>query len=226
MKLLSVSVSRIRDVPHAGGTVSTGIFKEPLEGRVKVRTLGLEGDAQADRLNHGGADKAVYAYTVENYAYWQRELGRDDFRHGQFGENLTVEGMLDDAVHVGDAFRVGGALLQITQPRAPCYKLGIRMGSREFPKRFLASSRVGFYLRVLEEGEVGAGDDIQRVETEPVRMTVREMTRLLHFEPKNLEGARRALAIEGLSAAWRESFEHRLAKAGTKTDAHASGRRQ
>lgn len=213
MKLLSVNVSLPREVLHERKTVSTGIFKEPVEGRVMLRTLKLEGDGQADLVNHGGTYQAVYVYPIENYEYWQRELGRSDFSFGQFGENFTVEGMLEDDVYVGDVFRVGDALVEVTQPRTPCYKLGIKMDMARFPKLFLESGRVGFYLRVLKEGEVGAGDVFDRVYSDPERMAVREMSYLLFFDPENLEGARRALRIPALSPGWRSSFEERLAKA-------------
>ena len=214
MKLLSVNVSPPAEVVHGGKTVTTGIFKEPVDGRVMLRMLNLDGDGQADLIGHGGIYKAAYAYSVENYDYWKRELGRTDFTFGQFGENFTVEGMLEDEIHVGDVFRVGGALVEVTQPRVPCYKLGIKMGLRGFEKTFLASGRVGFYLRVLEEGEVGAGDVLDRVRTDPERMTVREICRLLYFDPENLGGARKALRIRALSPGWRQSFEERLAKTG------------
>jgi len=212
MKLLSVNVSRPREVAHGSETVTTGIFKEPVEGRVLLKTLNLDGDGQADLVGHGGVYKAAYAYSVENYEYWKRELRRPDLTFGQFGENFTVEGMLEDEVHIGDVFRVGGALVEVTQPRVPCYKLGIKMGVRGFEKQFLASCRVGFYLRVLEEGEVGAGDALDLVTTDPERITVREMCHLLYFDPENLEGARKALCISALSPGWRQSFEQRLAR--------------
>ncbi len=214
MKLLSVNVSPPTEVVHGGKTVTTGIFKEPVDGRVMLRTLNLDGDGQADLTGHGGIYKAAYAYSVENYDHWRRELGRTDFAFGQFGENFTVEGMLEDEIHVGDVFRVGSALVEVTQPRVPCYKLGIKMELPGFVKMFLASCRVGFYLRVLEEGEVGAGDVFDRVRTDPERMTVREICRLLYFDPENLEGARKALRIRALSPGWRQSFEERLAKTG------------
>ena len=174
MKLLSVNAATLQNVPYRGRTVTTGIFKEPLQNRVMVRTLGLDGDKQADLSVHGGPDKAIYAYPFEHYASWTHELGRNDLTLGQFGENFTVEGMLEDDVHIGDIFHVGSALVEVTQPRQPCYKLGIKMGDARFPKRFLTSGRSGFYLRVLEEGEVGAGDVIHRVKVDPKRMTVRQ----------------------------------------------------
>ncbi len=216
MKLLSINVSPPTEVVHGGETVTTGIFKRPVEGRVMLRTLNLDGDGQADLVGHGGTYKAAYAYPVENYEYWERELGRTDFAFGQFGENFTVEGMMEDEIHIGDVFRVGGALVEVTQPRVPCYKLGIKMGLRGFEKMFLASCRVGFYLRVLQEGEVGAGDGLVRVGTDPERVTVREMCRLLYFDPDNLEGAKKALRIRALSPGWRRSFEDRLARTGAR----------
>ncbi len=218
MKLLSVNVSLPKEVPYMGKTTTTGIFKEPVPGRVMLRTLNLEGDGQADLKAHGGMYKAAYVYSIENYDYWKRDLGRTDFTFGQFGENFTVEGMLDHAVYVGDQFRVGTALVEVTQPRVPCFKLGIKMGMPQFPKMFLASGRPGFYLRVLEEGEVGAGDVVDRVKTDLERMTVRDVCHLLYFDPKNVEGAKRALRIQALSRGWRRSFEERLTKAGVPLD--------
>jgi MOSC domain-containing protein YiiM len=216
MKLLSVNVSRPREVAHGSETVTTGIFKEPVEGRVMLGTLNLDGDGQADLVGHGGIYKAAYAYSVENYEYWKRELRRADLTFGEFGENFTVEGMPEDVVHIGDVFRVGGALVEVTQPRVPCYKLGLKMGLKGFEKTFLASGRVGFDLRVLEAGEVGVGDSLHRVRTDPERITVRKMCYLLYFDPENLEGARRALRVRALSPGWRQSFEARLAKTGAQ----------
>ncbi len=157
-KLLSVNVSVVKETTYNGKTVSTGIFKEPVEGRIHLARLGLAGDQQADLKGHGGPNRAVYVYSIENYEYWQRELHREDFRHAQFGENFTVDGMLEDQVHIGGVFQVGSARVQVTQPRVPCFKLGIKMGDPRFVKVFLRSCRVGFYFRVLQEGEVGVGD--------------------------------------------------------------------
>ncbi len=215
MKLLSVNVSLPKEIDHRGKTVTTGIFKEPVDGRVMLRALNLDGDGQADLIGHGGKFRAVYVYSYDNYAYWKRELGRTDFTFGQFGENFTVEGMLDDAIHVGDVFRVGGALVEVTQPRVPCFKLAIRMGLEGFQNLLLSSNRIGFYLRVLEEGEVGAGDVIEPVKTDPRRMTVGKVNNLLYFDLGNLEDSRKALRIKALSPGWRGSFEDRLAKAET-----------
>ena len=213
VKLKSVNVSMPKDVAHNGKVVTTGIFKEPVEGRVMLRRLNLDGDGQADLWGHGGAFRAVYAYAFENYAYWAGELGRDDFTIGQFGENFTVEGMLEDDVHVGDVFRVGSALVEVSQPRVPCYKLAIKMGIEGFQNQFLASGRMGFYLCVLEEGQVGAGDTVQRVKRDPCAMNVREVNELLYFDKKNLTETAKALDIPALSHGWKGSFEERLAKA-------------
>ncbi len=173
--MISVNVSRPLTIVDQGRVIRTGIFKEPVAGRVRLGRLNLEGDAQADLRVHGGPDKAVYAYPVEHYEYWKQVLERSVLSLGQFGENLTVEGLQEDRVRLGDVFRVGTAVVQVTQPRSPCNKLGIRMGSKDFPRLFQASNRSGFYLRVLEEGEVGAGDDIVRLHTDPELKTVLEM---------------------------------------------------
>jgi MOSC domain-containing protein YiiM len=209
MKLVSVNVSLPKLVEFRDQAVSTSIFKEPVSRRVLLRRLSLEGDWQADLRSHGGLNKAVYAYPLEHYASWSRELGRDDLRPGQFGENLTVEGLTEDKVHLGDVFRVGSVLLQATQPRYPCYKLGIKMGDSSFPKRFLASGHTGFYLRVVEEGELGAGDMIELAERSD-GLTVRELWHLVLVDKENVEGARLALRCQTLAPEWREPLEERL----------------
>ncbi len=200
----------------------TGIFKEPVADRVMVRKLNLDGDRQADLSVHGGENKAVYVYTIENYEYWKHELGRDDFTYGQFGENLTVEGMTDDVVRIGDVFSVGGASVQVTQPRLPCYKLAIKMENPKFLKLFLASRRTGFYLRVLEEGGVGAGDEFELIERDPEPLTVEETVNLSYFDRDNLERAQAALRVKALPPGWREGFEERLRKAGIAAGAEAA----
>ena len=215
MTLKSVNISMPREVEHEGKSVTTGIFKTPVDGRIMLRRLNLEGDGQADLWGHGGAFRAVYAYGFENYAFWERELGRGDFTVGQFGENFTVEGMGDDEICIGDVFRIGGALVEVSQPRIPCYKLAIKIGSDGFQNRFLESGRVGFYLRVLEEGEVGTGDAIELVRRDPRRLTVTEVSNLLFFDKENLEATRQALQIPALSHGWKGSFQERLAKAET-----------
>ena len=218
MRLLTVSVSLRKEVEYMGKTVATGFFKEPVESRVMLRTLNLDGDEQVDLKGHGGPYKAACVYTRENYEHWSRELGRDDFREPQFGENFTVEGMLEDQIHVGDTFRVGDATVEVTQPRVPCYRLGIKMNDPKFPKLFLQSCRVGFYFRVIEEGEVGAGDSFERFKKDPEGMTVRQICHLYYFDPKNLEDCQRAIRIPALSPGWREGFEDRLQKAGVEIE--------
>jgi len=203
-----------KEVPYMGKTVTTGIFKEPASGQGILRTLNLDGDRQIDLRGHGGPFKAVCVYTIENYEHWKRELGRNDFKFPQFGENFTVEGMREDDIHVGDVYRVGDALVEVTQPRVPCYRLGIKMGDPHFLKRFLQSCLVGFYLRVLEEGMVGAGDRIELVKKDPEEMSVRKVCHLYYFDPDNLEDCEKAIRIKALSPGWREGFENRLEKAG------------
>ncbi len=212
MKLLSVNVSLPKTYEYGGKSVTTGIYKEPVAGRVMVRRLNLEGDGQADLTVHGGIDKAVYAYDTDSYGYWQRELGWDDLPFGYFGENLTVDGLPDDRVHIGDIFQVGGALLEVSQPRVPCFKLELKMEKPGFSRRFLASGRLGFYLRVLEEGDVGAGDVIERVKTNPGQVSVREIARLLYFDRDNLDKIRQVLRLRALAQAWRNPFEKLLGK--------------
>ena len=179
MKVLSVNISQPKPLTYRGQTVATGIFKTPVTGRVRVHRLGLEGDVQVDKRVHGGVDKAVYIYPHEHYAHWETLLSRKDFAFGQFGENLTTLGLLEDDVRVGDQLRVGSVLLQVTQPRQPCYKLMTKMNDFTFAEPFLTSGRTGFYLRVLEEGELGAGDVIERVATEPAAPTIREVVQQL-----------------------------------------------
>jgi MOSC domain-containing protein YiiM len=205
-RVAAVSVSGGRQVPHNGQIVGTGIFKEPVQGRVMARRLGFEGDRQVDLRYHGGEHKAVYAYPHEHYAAWAAELRRDDLGPGQFGENLTTEGLLETTVHVGDRFRAGGALLEVTQPRVPCFKLGIKMGDPEFPKIFLKSMRCGFYLRVIEEGAIGAGDPIERVKIGPEQITIHALYHLRFKDALNKAEIQRALSMEALSKEWRREL--------------------
>lgn len=218
MDLLSLNVSLPRSIRYRGKPVSTGIFKEPIEGRTMLRELNLDGDGQADLSVHGGSDRAAYAYSIADYEYWERQLGRTDFAYGQFGENFTVEDLTDDWVRVGDVFRIGDALVQVTQPRTPCFKLAIKMQMPEFPKLFLRSCRTGFFVRVLEEGGVGAGDRFELVRPGPEEITVRDVCRLYYLDRDDLDGARRAARIEALPAAWRRAFADRVARAGRGGD--------
>ncbi len=209
MRVVSVNVGRPRTVEHQGRQVRTGIYKAPVAGPVRVGRLNLDGDGQADLRVHGGADKAVYAYPSEHYAYWTRELGRD-FPWGQFGENLTVAGLLEDEVWIGDVLRIGDARFEVTQPRTPCYKLAMKMQIDDFIDRFAASLRSGFYLRVLSEGSVVAGAAIAREARGAGGLSVREAYRLRHGATPDAAAVRRALSAPALATSWRRALEKRL----------------
>ncbi|MFN2329452.1 MAG: MOSC domain-containing protein [Chromatocurvus sp.] len=210
MKLISVNIGRPFPVFHESRFINTGIFKASISGPVMLRRLNLDGDGQADLRVHGGADKAVYVYPFEHYAFWAGELSRDDFDHGQFGENFTVIGLLEDAVFIGDEFQIGEARVQVTQPRSPCFKLGIRMNDDQFPALFSAVNRTGFYLRVLQEGRVSAGDVIRHsVHTDS--LSVRDVFRM-RYTSGTREEYERAVCLPSLSASWRAVFEKRLAE--------------
>ena len=214
MRVLSVSVGRPRAVEHAGSSVMTGIFKQPQAGRVRVCEQQLEGDGQADRVNHGGLAKAVYAYPFEHYAHWSHVLGRPLAVHGQFGENLTIEGLLERDAQIGDTFQLGTAKLMVSQPRKPCFKLGIRLDDATFPKQFFASARVGFYLRVVELGDIGAGDAMQLAERGPYGVSVADVWRSVFVDRDDADAARRVLQIPWLSEEFREPLEKRLGLSG------------
>ncbi|HWT22793.1 MAG TPA: MOSC and FAD-binding oxidoreductase domain-containing protein [Solirubrobacteraceae bacterium] len=212
-RLLSVNVGLPRDVTWDGRTVHTGIWKEPVEGRRMVRRLNVDGDGQGDTAGHGGPNRAVFVYQIESYRYWERELGRDDFAFGQFGENFTVEGLADDEVCVGDRYRVGSALFEVSAPRVTCYRVGIRMREPRMPSLLVAHRRPGFYFRVLEEGEVRAGESIERVERGPEAMTVAEVDGLLYLPGRARRDLVRALRIPALSEGWQGSFRELLEQA-------------
>jgi ferredoxin-NADP reductase/MOSC domain-containing protein YiiM len=214
-RLLSVNVGLPRDIAWQGKTVHTAIWKAPVPGRQMVRRLNIDGDGQGDLAGHGGEHRAVFVYQIESYRYWQDHLGRSDFNHGQFGENFTVDGPSDEEVCIGDRYRIGGALFEVTQPRVTCYRVGIRMKEPQMAALLVAHGRPGFYFRVLEEGEVEAGDEIARVATGPEHMTVSEANALLYLpgHPKN--GLERALRIPALSGGWRTSFEALLERQQT-----------
>ncbi len=216
MKLISVNVSMPKTVYHQGRQVSTGIFKEPVTGRVMVRKLNVDGDGQSDLMVHGGVYKAVYIYDTENIRYWREVLGRRGLGYGHFGENFTVEGMPDDRIHIGDIFRIGGALIEVTQPRVPCFKLEMKMELPGFSRQFLASGRLGFYCRVMEEGEVGAGNSIERIQVGPEKITVWEFARLYYFDTHNLEKIQRILRIPSVPPGWSRAFGKLLATSGEK----------
>ena len=206
-RLLSVNVGLPRDIEWKGRTVHTGIWKDPVRGRCRVGRLNLDGDGQGDLAGHGGEQRAVFVYQIESYRYWQEQLKRTDFVHGQFGENFTIEGLPDDAVCIGDRYRIGSALFEVTQPRVTCYRVGIRMNEPRMPALLTSSGRPGFYFRVLQEGEVGAGDEIVKVGEAKERMTVAEINALLYSPNHPRDRLERALRIEALSPGWRSSFE-------------------
>ena len=212
-RLLSLNVGMPRDVEWDGRVVHTGIWKEPVDGRRMVRRLNVDGDGQGDRGGHGGVNRAVFVYQIESYRYWQQFLGRDDLTYGQFGENFTVQGLADDEVCVGDRFRISSALFEVSQPRVTCYRVGIRMGEPQMPALLVAHRRPGFYLRVLEEGEIGAGDDIELVERGPEAMTVAEVDGLLYLPGHARRDLMRALRIPALSEGWQGSFREMLEQA-------------
>ncbi len=206
-RLLSVNVGLPREIAWRGKTVYTSVWKEPVEGRRRVRRLNIDGDGQGDLAGHGGEHRAVFVYQMDSYHYWQRELQRADFTYGQFGENFTVDGLADSEVCVGDRYRIGGALFEVTQPRVTCYRVGIRMDEPRMAALLVAHHRPGFYFRVLEEGEVGAGDEIVKVAEGPERLTVAAVDALLYLPEPAKEELERALRIPALSSGWKSSFE-------------------
>jgi ferredoxin-NADP reductase/MOSC domain-containing protein YiiM len=206
-RLLSVNVGLPRDVTWNGKTVRTAVWKSPVAGRRMVRKLDIDGDAQADLAGHGGEHRAVFVYQMDSYHYWERFLGRNDFTFGQFGENFTVDGLPDNEVCIGDRYRIGGAEFEVTQPRVTCYRVGIRMNEPRMAALLVAHHRPGFYFRVLQEGEVGAGDDIVKIADGPERITVAEVDALLYLPGHSSEELQRALRIPALSKGWQSSFQ-------------------
>src|SRR3954470_20540925 len=219
-RLLSVNVGRPREIAWRGKTVSTSVWKQPVEGRRLVRRLNVEGDAQGDLHGHGGEQRAVFVYQMDSYDYWGRELKRGDFTFGQFGENFTVEGLPDSEVCIGDRYRIGGALFEVTQPRVTCYRVGVRMDEPRMASLLVAHQRPGFYFRVLEEGEVGAGYEIVKVAQGSERMTVAAVNALLYLPGPAKGDVERALQIPALSPGWKGSFEallRQMARQGPRT---------
>jgi ferredoxin-NADP reductase/MOSC domain-containing protein YiiM len=213
-QLLSVNVGLPREVEWKGRIVRSAIWKYPVQGRCRVRRLNLDGDGQADLAGHGGENRAVFVYQIESYRYWQEQLSRTDFIHGQFGENFTITGLPDDAVCIGDRFQIGSAIFEVSQPRVTCYRVGIRMNEPRMPALLTGSGRPGFYFRVLQEGDVGAGDEITKVGEASEHMTVAEINALLYSSSHPRELLERALRIEAVPSGWRWSFE-KLLKAQT-----------
>jgi MOSC domain-containing protein YiiM len=213
MKLVSLNCGLPREVEWHGRTVTTGIFKEPVGGRVALLKLNLDGDRQADLTVHGGEAKAVYCYPLSHYEYWQAELPGSHLPMGMFGENFTTDGLSENGVFVGDRFSIGTAEVVVTQPRLPCYKLGIRFQSDEMVKRFLAAGRTGFYLAVTREGNVGAGDTIVSIQRDANSVPVSELTRLYvtkQYSEGDFNLVRRMLGIAALPDSWKDYFRERL----------------
>ncbi len=213
MRVISVNVGMPRELVWKGKTVRTGIFKAPVEGPVRVGKLNLAGDKQADLSVHGGLAKAVYAYPAEHYDYWQEELAGVAFPWGKFGENLTTVGLAEDTLSIGDSVRVGSAVLMVTQPRMPCYKLALRFGRDDMIERFLASRRSGFYFSVVEEGDVAAGSNVEIVSRDPERVSITDILRLYHGEDGSTELLERALRVSALPEKWKARFRQRAGQA-------------
>jgi len=212
MTLVSVNVGLPRLVMRDGEPVSTGIFKAPVEGRVMLRTLNIDGDRQADLSVHGGPSKAVYAYPSEHYPYWKQKLPEMELPFGMFGENFTTIGLLESEINIGDKFRVGAAEIMVTEPRMPCYKLGLKFGRSDIIRMFLQSGRSGFYFAVLQEGEVGPGDRFELIESHPLGVKVSDITRLYVSEKDNVVLLRRAIEVQALPESWRNYFIKELKK--------------
>jgi MOSC domain-containing protein YiiM len=216
MKIVSLNVGLPREVMWHGQTVTTGIFKEPVAGRVALRKLDLDGDGQADLTVHGGEHKAVYCYPLAHYDYWKKELPGRKLPMGMFGENFTTDGLSEESAHLGDRFAVGSAEVVVTQPRLPCHKLGLKFQSDDMVRRFLASGRTGFYLAVTREGDVGAGDEIKVISRDENAVPVSEVTRLYiakRYDGEDVESLRRALRVAALPGGWKEYFRGRLDRA-------------
>lgn len=212
--LLSLNVGKPKDVSWSGRTVHTGIWKAPVEGPRMVRRLNIDGDGQGDLQGHGGEMRAVLVYQADSYAYWRRHFGRDDLEFGHFGENFTVDGLSDDEVCIGDRYRIGDAEFEVTQPRVTCYRVGMRLGEPSMPSLLVSHHRPGFYLRVITEGEVRAGDEITRVRTGPGALSVAAIDALLYLPDRDPEMIRTALTIEALSPGWQQSFRELAETAG------------
>jgi MOSC domain-containing protein YiiM len=210
MKVISINVGLPREISWRGKTVTTGIFKTPVDGPVELRRHNLDGDKQADLSVHGGPTKAVYVYPMQHYAYWQEELPDFDLPWGSFGENFTAEGVDEEIVCIGDEFRIGHAKVVVTEPRMPCFKLGIRFDRTDMVKRFLKSQRTGFYFGVVEEGRVQAGDELERLSKHPDGFPVADVTRLYTTEKANIALLRKAISVSALPESWRGYFAHQI----------------
>src|ERR1700761_9239602 len=205
-RLVSVNVGLPKDVPWQGKTVHTGIWKSPVAGPVMVRRLNIDGDGQGDLAGHGGEQRAVFVYQLDSYRHWERHFGRDDFVYGMFGENLTVDGLPDDEVCIGDRYRIGEAEFEVTQPRVTCYRVGMRLGEPELPALLVSHHRPGFYMRVITEGRIQAGDPIVKTTTGPGALSVADTDALLYLPGRDQAKLKVAAAIPALSRAWQQSF--------------------
>jgi MOSC domain-containing protein YiiM len=210
MKLISLNVGLPRQVNFRGEVVNTGIFKEPIQHRVKIRKLNLDGDKQADLTVHGGIDKAVYSYAKEHYEFWRKDLQDVSLSWGMFGENFTTEGLFEESVNIGDTFQIGTTRVIATQPRMPCYKLGVKFGRMDIIKRFLASGLTGIYFKVLQEGEVGVGDEIKLISRDQNNVTVRDIVRLYTVDREDVKTMERAVKVKDLPNGWRFHFIEQL----------------
>jgi MOSC domain-containing protein YiiM len=209
MQVISVNVGSPREVNWKGKSVSTGIFKAPVEGRIMMRTLNLEGDGQADLSVHGGVEKAVYAYATEHYPYWRQELPEEELPWGAFGENLSTEGLSEADVNIGDRFRIGNAEVMVTQPRFPCYKLNLKFGRDDMVKRFLNSRLSGIYFSVVQEGDIGAGDRVEQIYQDDHNITVADIVQIYVGKAED-DLVHRALQVPALAACLREDFQQRM----------------
>jgi MOSC domain-containing protein YiiM len=216
-KILSVNVSLPKEVDFEGQKVTTGIFKEPIEGRVMLRTLNLDGDKQADLTVHGGPDKAVYAYPIEHYEFWHKVYSKMEMPNGMFGENLTTEGLMEAGVNVGDIFKIGSSKVIATQPRMPCYKLGVKFRRMDVLKKFLASGRSGIYFKVLEEGEVGAGDPIIQIKKDTNWVGISDIVRLYTSDREDIGMMRRAVKVEALPEGFKDYFYEQIRRVEKKS---------
>jgi MOSC domain-containing protein YiiM len=216
MKVLSVNVGLPRKILFNGQIITTAIFKDPVKGPISLRKLNLDGDKQADLTVHGGLDKAVYSYPSEHYVYWRKQFPNTDLVWGMFGENFTTEGLFEDAVNVGDQFQIGSAKLVATQPRMPCYKLGVRFGRMDVIRRFMASDRPGIYFKVLQEGQVEAGDKISIIRKDENNVTIKDIVRLYVRDDEDIETMRRATKIEALPEGWRYELEQKIERLARK----------
>lgn len=222
-KILSVNVSIPKEIEFEGQKVTTGIFKEPVEGRIMLRTLNLDGDKQADLTVHGGPDKAVYAYPIEHYQFWRKVYPNTEMPNGMFGENFTIEGLMESEVSVGDSFEIGSSKVIATQPRMPCYKLGVKFGRMDVLKKFLASGRSGIYFKVLKEGEVGTGDPIIKIKKDTNRVAISDIVRMYASDKEDINMMQRAVKVEALPEGWRDYFLEQIRRV-EKNQKRSNGR--